>query len=132
MVCRLYVPFGSFCPSIFTSSLNEIVVASFAPVRQTLSYGTRSPQMVRPFTPGRLYLMVMSVRPTVWVSVADGLGRGVRICAKALVVARRARAAMTVLRIISSFLLESARMLAEDAGSLHRAPQLVEMHGFDF
>ena len=53
IVWREYVPFGSGLPSIVTSSLNAIVVASFAPVRQTLSYGTRPPHTWRPFTPGR-------------------------------------------------------------------------------
>jgi hypothetical protein len=54
MVWRLYSPLVSFWPLIQTSSLNWIVVASFAPVRQTLSYGTSAPQICRPFTPGRL------------------------------------------------------------------------------
>src|SRR5205823_12051751 len=38
-----------------------IVVFSFAPARQTLPYGTRPPQIFRPFTSGRWYLTVISV-----------------------------------------------------------------------
>ena len=48
------VPAASFCPSTVTSSERVIVVAAFAPVRQGLSQGTRSPQIVRPRTLGRL------------------------------------------------------------------------------
>src|SRR5438105_3995875 len=57
-----------------------MVVASFAPVRQTLSYGTSPPQIVRPFTPGRAYVMVMSVNPTVCVTTCFWLVRGTLNC----------------------------------------------------
>src|SRR5260370_23590927 len=52
IVCRLYVPFGSAAPLMVTSSLTVKTVASFAPVRQTLSYGTSVPQICRFFTAG--------------------------------------------------------------------------------
>src|SRR5262245_25971150 len=66
-----------------TSLVKEMVVASLAPVRQTLSYGTRSPQMTRPCTPRRLYVSVTSVRPIVWVTEPFWLGRGSLSCANA-------------------------------------------------
>jgi len=46
------VPAGTSFPFIFTLVLNEIVVFSFAPARQTSSYGTSVPQTSLPFTPG--------------------------------------------------------------------------------
>src|SRR5438477_12079783 len=63
-----------------TSSPKAIVVASFAPVRQTLSYGTSPPKIVRPFTPGRLYVIVISVKPTVCVTTCFWLARGTFNC----------------------------------------------------
>src|SRR5689334_20580945 len=51
-------------------------VHSLAPARQTLSKGTTSPQIFRPFTPGLEKATVISVVPTVWVTDPCGLGRG--------------------------------------------------------
>ena len=48
-----YEPAGSACPSIFTGVENEIVVFSFAPVRQIVPNGTRPPQILRLLTAGR-------------------------------------------------------------------------------
>jgi hypothetical protein len=53
-VWRLYVPAASFFPATMTSSEKVMRVASLAPVLQTASNGTSSPQMTRPFTLGRL------------------------------------------------------------------------------
>src|SRR5512135_1726205 len=92
IVKRPYVPAGSFWPSTVTSVSNEIFVTAFAPVRQTLSHGTSSPQITRPLTDGRLYTTSAFVMPIVWVTVAFGLRSGVASCASAGAAAR-ARAA---------------------------------------
>src|SRR5512135_988046 len=52
------------------------LVHSFAPARQSSSYGTTSPQIFRPFTAGLDQATVTSVMPTVCFTVAAGLGRG--------------------------------------------------------
>src|SRR6516164_11663216 len=74
-------------------------VHSLAPARQTLSKGTTSPQIFRPFTPGLEKATVMSVSPTVWVTDPLGLGRGrssfVADCASAALAERMTRARTT-------------------------------------
>src|SRR6516164_698407 len=74
-------------------------VHSLAPARQTLSKGTTSPQIFRPFTPGLEKATVISVRPTVWVTDPLGLGRGrssfVADCASATLAERMTTARTT-------------------------------------
>jgi len=48
------VPAGSGWPSTCESSVTWNVVAELAPVRHTAFQGTSPPQILRPFTPGRL------------------------------------------------------------------------------
>src|SRR6185436_5653253 len=65
------------------SSVVVNIVDAFAPVRHGWSYGTSSPQIVRFFTPGRLYVIDSSVTPMVWLTFALGLmdGRTRSACA---------------------------------------------------
>src|SRR5258708_9844564 len=75
MVTRPYAPAGSDWPS--TMIVSEVVnlVISLAPVRQGLSNGTNAPQISRPLTPGRQYLIVRAVVPRVCEPLALGLTR---------------------------------------------------------
>ena len=76
ITCSPYVPAATSLPPIVTGELNEMVVFSFAPARHTSPYGTSAPHTARPRTAGRWYDTVISVRPTVCVTVAGGLGCG--------------------------------------------------------
>src|SRR5207249_4479098 len=75
--------------STVMSVLTVKFVTSFAPVRQTSSYGTSLPQITRsslrvgPLTCGRLYTTSTFVTPIVCETVAFGLGSGVWSCARA-------------------------------------------------
>src|SRR4051812_40439986 len=85
-MCSPYVPLSNGLPSTETGSLNSIVVFSFAPARQTLPYGTRPPQIFRPFTNGRWYLIAMSVNAMRCFTSAAWLtsGRFKSFCAEAI------------------------------------------------
>src|SRR5437899_1446093 len=83
MVKIAYVAGGTALPAIITSLLKVILVAVLAPVRQSLSYGTRSPKTLRPRTAGLEYSSEISVNPATWLSLASGLGRGSSSCASA-------------------------------------------------
>src|SRR4030095_3367334 len=75
-----YLPAGTFLPPIITSSPKVIVVALLAPVLQTFPYGTRSPKILRPFTPGREYEISMLDKAKFCLMFAVGLGCGVVNC----------------------------------------------------
>jgi hypothetical protein len=51
-----------------------MVVAEFAPVRQTAPNFSKPPKIFRPRTLGREYTISMSVRPTRCFTTAVGLG----------------------------------------------------------
>ncbi len=59
-----------------TGDVNAITVFTLAPARHTESYGTSPPQIFRPSTPGRSYVIEMSVRPIVCVTDARWLPNG--------------------------------------------------------
>ena len=50
---KAYFPFFKVLPSMITSSLNEIVVFSLAPVLHNFPKGTKLPKTGLPFAPGR-------------------------------------------------------------------------------
>jgi hypothetical protein len=52
MVKSAYFPLAKIFPFMVTSSLNEIVEFSFAPVRHYVPKGTKSPKIVLPLTLG--------------------------------------------------------------------------------
>src|SRR4029077_5149847 len=86
IVKRAYFPAFTFVPPMITLVLKSIVVASLAPVRQTESYGTRLPHIVRPLTPGLWYSIFTLVSPKTWLTLAAGLAAGrVGFCANALI-----------------------------------------------
>src|SRR5262249_25955827 len=70
-------------PATVASLLHVILVAALAPVRQSLSYGSRPPQILRPRTAGLEYSTEISVIPTTWLTFPRGLGRGSSSCASA-------------------------------------------------
>src|SRR4051794_41196156 len=63
-----------------------MVVFSFAPARQTIPYGTSPPQIFRPFTNGRWYLIAISVKAMRCLTSAAWLtsGRFKSFCAEAI------------------------------------------------
>src|SRR5688500_17906422 len=71
-----YEPAFTAAPPNVKSLLAVSFVAWFAPARQTLSYGTRSPQIFRFFTAGLEYSSAKSVTPTRCSSFARWLSWG--------------------------------------------------------
>src|SRR5215207_6768579 len=73
IVNRLYFPAGRLLPSTNTGLLNSIVVAAFAPVRQTSPNGSFPPTIVLPREEGRQYTMFVSTPSILALSVSKGL-----------------------------------------------------------
>src|SRR6266581_6286829 len=115
---RPLFPLASGFPSTETGSLNSIVVFSLAPARQTLPYGTRPPQIFRPFTNGRWYLTAISVSATRCFTSAAWLtsGRFKSFCAETLpasprMARQRANGLSVIVFIVLAFTLLKISMV---------------------
>src|SRR5688572_20533055 len=81
-----YAPAFTATPPNVKSRLTVSFVAWFAPARQTLSYGTSAPQILRFLTAGLEYSIAKSVTPTRCSTFAFKLSEGSSIgCASASV-----------------------------------------------
>src|SRR5512133_1589128 len=93
MTKKPYVPAGTSLPATLAAWLKVITVALLAPARQTWPKGTRSPQILRPFTAGRAKARSILLMPISWDTVQAGLRRrGVRRTGAGLSSARRGAA----------------------------------------
>src|SRR5262245_44524382 len=95
MATIAYEPAASGWPATVIASLVVNVVGSFAPARHGLSQGRSPPQIVRPFTPGREYVIDRSVMPICCVVEAFGETRGSTRSARAEAAPSAAAAAIT-------------------------------------